>query len=165
MARVERVFRCLKGVDLRIRPIYHRTPDHVRAHILVCLLAYYVEWHMRQALAPLLFADEQLEADRARRDPVAAAKPSAAVRRKKADKSTPEGLPLHSFDTLLDALSTRCENTCRVAAAASTTSFRQRTAPTPLQKRAFELLGLLPESETNPIPTLPAINRLLSVAP
>ena len=142
LARVERVFRCLKGVDLRIRPIYHRTPDHVRAHILVCLLAYYVEWHMRQALAPLLFADEQLEADRARRDPVAAAKPSAAVRRKKADKSTPEGLPLHSFDTLLDALSTRCENTCRVAAAASTTSFRQRTAPTPLQKRAFELLGL-----------------------
>ena len=89
-----------------------------------------------------MFEDGQLEADRARRDPLAAAKPAAAVRRNKAGKSTPEGLPLHSFDTLLDALSTRCENACRVAAAASTTSFRQRTAPTPLQKRAFELLGL-----------------------
>ena len=142
LAQVERAFRCWKGVDLRVRPIYHRIPDRVRAHIFVCLLAYYVEWHLRQALAPLLFEDEQLEADRRRRDPVAPAQPSAAARRKKATKRTAEGLPVQSFSTLLAELATRCQNTCRVASAAPQASFQQLTVPTPLQKRAFELLGL-----------------------
>ena len=142
LAQVERAFRCWKGVDLRVRPIYHRIPDRVRAHIFVCLLAYYVEWHLRQALAPLLFEDEQLEADRRRRDPVAPAQPSAAARRKKATKRTAEGLPVQSFSTLLAELATRCQNTCRVASAAPQASFQQLTIPTPLQKRAFELLGL-----------------------
>jgi transposase len=142
LAQVERAFRCLKGVDLRVRPIFHRTPDRVRAHIFVCLLAYYVEWHMRQAWAPLLFEDEQLAADRARRDPVAAAVPSAAVKKKKATRRTADGLPLHSFATLLADLATQCQNTCRVSAAPAGTSFAQITTPTLLQQRAFELLGL-----------------------
>src|SRR5450756_1927779 len=75
LARVERAFRCLKGIDLRVRPIHHRTEAHVRAHIFLCLLAYYVEWHLRQAWAPLMFADEALETDRQTRDPVAPATP------------------------------------------------------------------------------------------
>jgi hypothetical protein len=142
MSQVEQAFRCLKGTDLRVRPIHHRTEDHVRAHIFLCLLAYYVEWHMRQALAPLLFADEDLKQNRATRDPVATAKPSAAVKAKKTVRLTAEGLPVHSFDTLLEALATRCRNTCRVKATASEASFSQLTQPTPLQARAYQLLGL-----------------------
>ena len=142
LARVERVFRCMKGADLRVRPIFHRTPDHVRAHIFLCLLAYYVEWRMRQAWAELGFEDEQLEAERQQRDPVAPAEPSAAVKKKKSRRLTPEGLPVHSFQTLLDALATRCQNTCRVVGEGAAATFEQQTAPTPLQKRALELLGL-----------------------
>ena len=142
LARVERVFRCMKGADLRVRPIFHRTPDHVRAHISLCLLAYYVEWRMRQAWAELLFEDEQLEAGRQQRDPVAPAEPSAAVKKKKTRRRTSGGLPVHSFQTLLDALATRCQNTCRVGGEGSAATFEQRTAPTALQKRALELLGL-----------------------
>ena len=100
LAIVERAFRCLKGVDLLVRPIHHRTEDHVRAHVFLCMLAYYVEWHMRQALAPLLFHDEELDLDRARRDPVAPAQPSKASAARSAPAS-PGGLPLHSFQTLL----------------------------------------------------------------
>jgi transposase len=142
LAQVERAFRCFKGVDLRVRPIYHRVPDRVRAHILVCLLAYYVEWHMRQALAPLLFEDEQLEADRWCRDAVAPAQPSAAAKTKKATRRSADGLPLQSFPTLLAELATQCRHTCRVSAAPAGPRFEQITAPTPLQKRAFALLGL-----------------------
>jgi transposase len=108
LAIVERAFRCLKGVDLLVRPIHHRTEDHVRAHVFLCMLAYYVEWHMRQALSPLLFHDEELEVDRARRDPVAPAQSSASVRRKKHTRVGDDGLPLHSFQTLLAELATRC---------------------------------------------------------
>ena len=125
-----------------MRPIHHRTEDHVRAHIFLCLLAYYVEWHMREALAPLLFADEDLKQNRAARDPVATAKPSTAVKAKKAVRLTADGLPVHSFDSLLEALATRCRNTCRVKGTSSRTSFSQLTQPTPLQARAYQLLGL-----------------------
>jgi hypothetical protein len=97
---------------------------------------------MRRALAPLLFEDEQLELVRRRRDPVAKAEPSAAAKRKKAPKKTSEGLALHSFATLLEALATRCRNTCRVAGAAPGAAFEQLTQATELQRRAFELLGL-----------------------
>ena len=142
LAQVERAFRCLKGVDLRVRPIFHRTPERVRAYIFLCLLAYCVEWQMRRALAPLLFEDEQLETDRRRRDALAPAQPSAAVKKKKATRRSAEGLPLHSFETLLDALATRCQNTCRVAGNEPSATFEQLTAATPLQQRAFELLGL-----------------------
>lgn len=142
LAQVERAFRCLKGIDLRIRPIHHRTADHVRAHILLCMLAYYLEWHMRQALAPLLFEDEELVRDRKRRDPVAPAEPSNSAKRKKVEHVTADKLPVHSFETLLAALATRCRNTCRLPADASGATFQQLTEPSPLQARAFELLGV-----------------------
>jgi len=142
LAQVERAFRSLKGVDLRIRPIFHRTADHVRAHIFLCMLAYYVEWHMRQSLAPLLFQDEQLSQDRMHRDPVAPAEASVSAKAKKASRVTAEGSPCHSFDTLLRELATRCRNTCRIPADPTSTAFQQLTEPTPLQARAFQLLGL-----------------------
>jgi hypothetical protein len=142
LARVERAFRCLKGIDLRVRPIHHHTEDHVRAHVFLCLLAYYVEWHLRQAWAPLLFHDEALDADRQRRDPVAPATPSPASRKKKAQRQTPDGLPVHSFDTLLLELATRSQHTCRLRSDPTGSTLRQINPPTPLQARALELLGL-----------------------
>jgi len=142
LARVERAFRCLKGIDLRVRPIHHRTEDHVRAHIFLCLLAYYVEWHLRQAWAPLLFEDEALETDRQTRDPVAPATPSPTVRRKKAQRQTEEGLPVHSFDTLLAALATRCAYTCRLRSEPAGAPVRQLTPASPLQAQALALLRL-----------------------
>jgi len=110
LAQVERAFRCLKGIDVRVRPIYHRTEDHVRAHIFLCMLAYYVEWHLRRVWAPLLFEDETLPRDRQTRDPVAPAQPSAAVRQKKMQRQTPDGLPVHSFATLLTELGRRAKS-------------------------------------------------------
>lgn len=142
LAQVERAFRTLQGMDLKIRPIHHRTEDHVRAHILVCMLAFYVEWHMRRNLAPLLFDDEQLSRDRLRRDPVAPAESSPSAQTKKADRTTVDGFPVHSFATLLQELSTRCRNTCRIAADPQAPTFHQLTEPTALQNRAFQLLGL-----------------------
>ena len=142
LAQVERVFRCLKGIDLRVRPIYHRTEPRVRAHFFLCLLAYYVEWHLRAALRPLLFEDEQLPQDRLTRDPVAPAQPSPAVTRKKAQRITADGLPVHSFDTLLAALGTRCRTTCRMTADPAAPRVQQLTELTRLQARALELLQL-----------------------
>jgi transposase len=140
LAHVERAFRCLKGIDVRVRPIYHRTDEHVRAHIFLCMLAYYVEWHLRRAWAPLLFADEALPRDRWTRDPVAPAQPSEAVRQKKMQRQTPAGVPVHSFDTLLTELATRCEVTCRLRADLTVAPIRQWTPPTPLQAQALALL-------------------------
>jgi len=142
LAQVERAFRCLKGIELRIRPIHHRTADHVRAHIFLCLLAYYVEWHMRKALAPLLFDDEELDGDRRRRDPVAPAQASVSAKRKKLQRRTPEGLEVHSFRTLLQALGTRCRHLCQIPSEPGGLSFYQLSELTPLQARAFQLLGL-----------------------
>ncbi|MCP5119575.1 MAG: IS1634 family transposase [bacterium] len=142
LAQVERAFRTLKGIELRVRPIFHRTADHVRAHIFLCLLAYYVEWHMRRALAPLLFDDETLPDDRLTRDPVAPAEPSAAANKKRRLRQTDDGLPIHSFSTLLKALATRCRNTCRANAGSPDSTFPLLTVSTPLQERAFQLLGL-----------------------
>jgi len=142
LAQVERAFRSLKGIDVRIRPIYHRTEDHVRAHILLCMLAFYVEWHMRRDLAPLLFDDEELSHMRKHRDPVAPAESSPSAKAKKVDRVTADGFPVHSFDTLLRELSTRCRNTCRIPADPSAATFQQLTEPTPVQTRAYQLLGL-----------------------
>lgn len=142
LAQVERAFRTLKGIDLRVRPIHHRTEDHVRAHVFLCMLAYYVEWHMRQALAPLLFDDEDLRQARRRRDPVAPAECSASAQNKKVTRLTADGLPVQSFPTLLHHLATRCRNTCRIPSAPSGITFQQLTEATPLQARALQLLGL-----------------------
>jgi len=142
LAQVERAFRSLKGVDLKIRPIHHRTEDHVRAHILLCMLAFYLEWQMRRDLAPLLFDDEELSQTRQHRDPVAPAECSASAKAKKVDRVTNDGFRVHSFDTLLQELSTRCSNTCRIPADPSGSTFVQLTELTPIQARAFQLLGL-----------------------
>ena len=142
LAQVERGFRCLKGVDIRVRPIHHSTDPRVRAHVFLCFLAYYVEWHIREALGSLLFDDQELAADRWTRDPVAQAKPSDSATRKKVERTTLEGLPVHSFDTLLEELGTLCRNRCRIQADPSGTTFTQDTQPTELQARVFELLGL-----------------------
>lgn len=142
LAQVERAFRSLKGIDLQIRPIHHRTENHVRAHIFLCMLAYYVQWHMRRALAPLLFDDEELRQDRERRDPVAPAESSASAQAKRVSRLTADGLPVQSFHTLLRSLATRCRNTCRIPGDQTGTTFQQLTQATPLQARALQLLGL-----------------------
>ena len=144
LALVERAFRTLKGLELQIRPIHHRSEDRVRAHIFLCLLAYYVEWHMRQALAPLLFDDETLAVERKDRDPVAPAQPTAHAKRKKAARITEDGLPIHSFATLMAELATRCRNRCRLKADPQSPVLYQDTEPTTLQARALKLIRLLP---------------------
>lgn len=101
---------------------------------------YYVEWHLRQAWRELLFDDEELEQERARRDPVAPAEASASARRKKVERRTARGLALHSFETLLAHLGTQCLSLCRIKTDPRGPSFEQVTQPTPLQERAFDLL-------------------------
>lgn len=144
LAQVERVFRCMKGNDLRVRPIYHRTQDRVRAHIFLCVLAYYVEWHLRAAWGPLLFQDEELPSARQTRDAVAPAQSSVQAKNKKNDRQTPEGLPIQSFETLLAHLASRTRNLCRLSSQPTGESLTQITEPTPLQTRATELLDLYP---------------------
>jgi len=144
LSQVERAFRCLKGLDLRIRPIFHRTEDHVRAHILLCLLAYHVEWHLRAAWSSLLFADEELPQARQTRDAVKPATPSAAAQAKKADRITTDGLPVQSFDSLMMHLASQTRNHCRLSSQPSGVGLTQITEPTALQTRALELLELYP---------------------
>jgi hypothetical protein len=143
LARVERAFRCLKTVDLQIRPVFHWRGPRVRAHVFLCMLAYYVEWHMRQALASILFDDHDRAAAEAQRpSPVAKAKPSPAARNKAASKITDDGLSVHSFRSLLVDLATMTRNTVRFA---GKTTVEILATPTPVQRRAFELLGLKPQ--------------------
>jgi hypothetical protein len=139
---VEKAFRTFKGLDLRIRPIHHRLETRVRAHLFLCLLAYYVEWHMREALAPLLFVEEDLAGARAARDPVAQATPSESAQTKKQSKRSHNGLPLRHFNGLLSALATLCSNTCRVGEGKHITRFLRPTDATEYQREAFRLLGL-----------------------
>jgi len=144
LAQVERAFRCLKGIDLLVRPIRHRDKDRVPAHIFLCVLAYYVEWHMRRALAPLLFEDEDLPEARTRRDPIRPATPSDSATRKKTTHRTPENLPVHSFETLMAELASRGRVTYKLQTADLSLRFSQVPEPTPLQAKAYQLLGLLP---------------------
>jgi hypothetical protein len=140
LARVERAFRCLKTTDLDIRPIYHWVSPRVRAHVFLCMLAYYLEWHMRQALAPMLFDDHDRAAGEAlRASPVAKAEPSPAAKRKANKKSTDEGLPVHSFRTLLADVATLTRNTVRCGNAPEMALLAR---PTEIQQRAFDLLGI-----------------------
>jgi transposase len=139
---VEQAFRCLKGVDLLVRPIHHRTAERVRAHILLCQLAYYVEWHLRRAWESLLFEDEELSVDRWRRDPVAPARPSQSVRRKKRTHMTTAGLPVQSFRTLIAHLATRCRNTCVVSTDPKQMTFHQMTEADALQAEAMRLVKM-----------------------
>ena len=141
LANVERAFRSLKTLDLNVRPIHHRTADRVRAHIFLCVLAYYVEWHMREAWRELMFADTEAQA-KATRDPVAPAKRSKAALAKVARHTLDDGTPAHSFSTLLAELATIVRNTCRTPhAAPDTPSFEVLTTPNAKQQRALELIG------------------------
>jgi len=139
---VEKAFRTLKGLDLRIRPIHHRLETRVRAHMFLCMLAYYVEWHMRQALAPLLFVEEDLAGARAARDPVAQASPSQNALAKTSSKRSHDGLPLRHFNGLLSLLATLSSNTCRVGEGKLAARFQRPTEATPHQREAFRLLGV-----------------------
>jgi transposase len=142
LARVERAFRSTKTVDLKIRPIHHHLADRVRSHVFLCMLAYYVEWHMRQALAPMLFDDDDRAAGEALRGSIVRpAQRSPKALRKAARKTTDDGLPVHSFRTLLADLSTITRNTCQPRSSGALT-FEKLTTPTPIQQRAFQLLGV-----------------------
>jgi Transposase DDE domain len=141
LAQVERAFRSLKTIDLKIRPIHHRLADRVRAHIFVCMLAYYVQWHMQETWRTLLFADEDQDAKQ-RRDPVAPAKRSAQAELKASTHTLADGSPAHSLRTLLEALSTIVRNTCQAPSSARhTPTFSIVTRPNPVQQRALELLN------------------------
>ncbi len=144
LAEVERAFRCLKGIDLLVRPIRHRTEERVSAHIFLCLLAYYVEWHLRRAWAPLLFEVEERREERKRRDPILPAEPSASAQAKKHSHQTAEGLPVHSFQTLLAELASRARVTYEINSADVRAACQQVPEPTPLQRRAYELIRAFP---------------------
>jgi len=137
LANVERAFRSLKTVALHVRPIHHRTADRVRAHILLCMLAYYVEWRLREAWRELTFADTD-QAAKATRDPVAPAKRSDAARNKVARRMLDEGAPVHSFSTLMADLATIVRNTCRPPGA-DAPRFDITTTPSPTQRQALDL--------------------------
>ena len=142
LALVERAFRCIKTVDLNVRPVYHRLADRVRAHVFLCMLAYYLEWHMRQCLAPMLFDDtDKDEAEALRSSVVAQAQRSKAAVKKQTTGMTPDGLPVHSFRTLLADLATLARNTI-VTAINPLYPLTVVTRPTPVQQKAFELLGV-----------------------
>jgi hypothetical protein len=139
---VERAFRSVKSIDLKIRPIHHRREQRVRAHVFLCMLAYYVEWHMRRALAPILFDDPEPQVARGcRTSVVAPAERSPAARRKAHTKRTEDGLAVHSFQTLLADLSTIVKDRIQPRLAGAT-GFDKITVPTPLQQRALDLLGV-----------------------
>jgi transposase len=144
LSEVERAFRCLKGIDLLVRPIHHRDEQRVEVHIFLCLLAYYLEWHMRKAWAPLLFEDGELAEQRKRRDPILPAKPSESAQQKKRTLKTADGFPVHSWETLMAELASRARVTYTVESDGTSPSFKQVPQPTPLQARAYELLSLLP---------------------
>jgi len=142
LSGVERAFRSLKTVDLHVRPIHHRLPDRVRAHILLCMLAYYVEWHMRQLLAPVLFDDHDKQAAQAARASIVApAQRSDAAKRKAATGLTDTGTPVHSFQTLLRDLATINRNRIQPKDE-KISAFDMLTTPTAVQQHAFDLLGV-----------------------
>jgi transposase len=140
LANVERAFRSLKTVDLKVRPIHHRLADRVRAHILLCMLAFYVEWHMREAWRELMFADTD-QAAKATRDPVAPAKRSTSAQRKAASKLIEDEQPAHSFATLMAEMATLVRNTCRTpSAGADAPTFEVLTTASAHQQRALALI-------------------------
>jgi hypothetical protein len=144
LARVERAFRSLKTVDLHIRPIHHWLAPRVRAHVFLCMLACHVEWHMRERLKPMLFDDDDpTAAARERASIVAPAQPSPAALRKRASKLDADGLPVHSFQSLLRDLAT-CTLNEMTTILNEAYSFTLVATPTPIQAQAFALLAVDP---------------------
>ena len=145
LSHVERAFRTIKTVDLEVRPIHHRLEDRVRAHVFLCMLAYYVEWEMRRCLRPLLFTDETPEAGEAERpSPVAPARRSNAALAKAARRVNAAGEPVRAFRGILEDLATLTRN--RIRAAPDAPEVDLLATPTPLQARALELLGVTPRA-------------------
>ena len=143
LSRVEHAFRSIKSL-LKVRPVFVYTPDHVRAHVFLCMLAYYVQWHMRRRLAPLLFEDDDRPAARAARNsPVEPARISQRAKAKADTRRTPDGFPVHSFRTLLDHLATLTLNEVTLPASPDA-AFPMLARPTPLQQKAFNLLDIDP---------------------
>jgi len=142
LSRVESAFRHLKSADLRIRPIHHYSANRVRAHLFLCMLAYYVQWHMDEAWRPLLFSDEEQQR-LAERDPVAPATRSEAAREKTASKTLDDGSPAHSFRTLLNELNGIVRNTCRRQHGADLLIFDIDTTPTDKQQEALKLIDAI----------------------
>ena len=143
LSQVEQAFRSYKTVDLKVRPIYHHTASRVKAHIFLCMLAYYVEWHMRELLAPILFDEDDRETAAARKDDIVSpAKKSDKAKCKAQKKRTPDNLPVHSFQTLLDDLATIVKNTISTTIGSKSFIFEKITQPTPIQQRAIDLLGI-----------------------
>ena len=141
LAQVERAFRSIKTMDLKVRPIHHHLENRVRAHIFVCMLAYYVEWHMREAWRELMFADED-QAAKSMRDPVAPAVRSDSAIKKVCSLQLQDGSPVHSFQTLMAQLQTIVRNTCRTpGGAADAPTFEIITTPNHTQKRALDLIN------------------------
>jgi len=142
LSQVEWAFRSLKSVDLHVRPIYHWKDDRIRSHVFLCMLAYYVEWHLRGQLSELLFDDHERESAESERASIVSPAPrSEAARRKEHERTTADGLPVQSFQCLLKDLATLCKN--RVSWESSPeVEFQRVTVPTPLQRRVFELLSL-----------------------
>ena len=138
LSKVERAFRSMKTVDLKVRPIYHRRADRVRAHVLLCMLAYCVERHMRKQLAPVRFDDHDPQAEQ-RSSVVGPAQRSLAAQKKAASKRTADDLPVHSFRGLMSELATLTVNQMQLAEDRGT--FSVPTQPTPVQQRSFELIG------------------------
>jgi len=144
LAHVERAFRSMKTVDLHVRPVFHYNSERVRAHVFLCMLAYYIEWHLRERLKPMLFDDEFLEQAQAERaSPVAKAQRSAHAKRKDASKHSDDAMPLHSLRTLLGDLATLTYNVTHTSLNANA-KIVITTRPTPLQDKAFKLLGINP---------------------
>ena len=144
LSKVECAFRSMKTVDLKVRPIYHRRAQRVRSHVLLCMLAYYVEWHMRSALAPVLFDDHDPEAAQQQRSAVVRpAQRSPEAQKTAANKSAADDLPLPSFRGLMRELGTLTANTVRMVEGGGT--FSMHSEPTALQQRCFELLEVTPQ--------------------
>lgn len=141
LSQVERAFRCIKTLDLHVRPIHHRTEARVRAHVFLCMLAFHIQWHMQRAWAPMLFADE-LPPGRKGNSPVSPAQRSASAQNKALTKRRPDGQMVHSFRTLLGDLATLARNRVHPVGADDAATFEINTIPTPLQREALERLGL-----------------------
>ena len=142
LAQVERAIRSIKTVDIQVRPIFHWAAPRVRAHVLLCMLAYHVEWHMRQRLAPMLYDDADKQAAEALRTSIVAKAPrSLAAIAKQTFGTTPDGLPVHSFQSLLADLATLARNTV-VTALSPDHEFTLHTRPTPIQQKALQLLDI-----------------------
>jgi hypothetical protein len=154
LSQVERAFRSIKTVDLEIRPIYHWLKDRVRAHVLLCMLTYHVEWHMRRAFGSMLCEDDEKEALMAKRSsPVARAPRPVTARAKEASRRTTDGQPVHSLQSLIADLGTLCLNTV-VTALSPNYEITIATRPTPIQAKAFELLSV-------PAPRMTASDKAL----